>query len=406
MRGESLGMALEVLRRDMNCDVYDIGFADENAAQMMFAAMLSDDGHTCYYDTLRKQLDDKSWIFILMNDGIGGDEHGGSHWSLIVMDRIHKLVHYYDSYKILEPRQRVIAESISSGLLAILGENACWWCFCMEWNSPHQFIHNQFNRDHGPCGPFVWKMSELLVSHIKRHRDADDESGCSLALDEYFPARFMSFFDSLRVRRQMGRSIARWKAVTAAPIWMEVHDTAALHSQSVTLSGPAPPSIMPSSHHGARVSNSNTTADEDSNRSGSLRHTTHGRHDSSSSASTGSTLSNPPSNKSASTDEVKLDDNDTEMHESVDWAPQQVTRRQQHDQNERDLPRYPPQRRLPHQRHRSNDANDANDDWAELVTDQHARSRELTPSSSSQGSRKRSRQNSDNWSTEGECGRD
>jgi hypothetical protein len=190
---------------------------------------------------------------------------------------------------------------------------------------------------------------------------------------------------------------------------MEVHDTAALHGQSVTLSGPAPPSIMPSSNRGARVSNSNTTADEDSNRSGSLRHTTHGRHDSSSSASTGSTLSNPPSNKSASTDEVKLDDNDTEMHGSVDWALQQATRRPQHDQNEHDLPRYRPQRRLPYQRHRSNDANDANDandDWAELVTDQHARSRELTPSSSSQGSRKRSRQNSDNWSTEGECGRD
>jgi hypothetical protein len=403
MRGESFGMALEVLRRDMNCDVYDIGFADENAAQMMYAAMLSKDGHTCYYDTLRKQLDGKSWIFILMNDGIGGDVHGGSHWSLIVMDRIHKLVHYYDSFKIKEPKQHVIAGDISCGLLAVLGEDASWWCFCVEWHSPNQFFHNQFIGDPGPCGPFVWKMSEKLVTRIKRHRDADNESGCSLALDEYFPALFMSSFNSLRVRIQMGRSIARWKAVTAAPIWMEVHDTAALHGQSVTLSGHAPPSIMPSSNHGARVSSSNTMADENSNRSGGLHHTTHGRHDSSSSASSGSTLSNPPSNKSASTDEVKLDDNDTEMHESVDWAPQQVTRRQQHNQNEQDLPHYHPQHRQQPQRHRSTDTND---DWAELVTAPHARNRDFTPSSSSQGSRKRSRQNSDNWSTEGDCGRD
>ncbi|KAH7070377.1 hypothetical protein BKA63DRAFT_578931 [Paraphoma chrysanthemicola] len=250
MRGESLGMALEVLRRDMSGDAYDIGVADENAAQMMNYANLFDEARTSGYDSMRQQLGDKKWIFILVNDAIQPRSDNtmgeGTHWSLIAMDRIHCIAHYYDSLWVESLNQHERALSIINGALAILGEQEQPWYFRPESQSPHQDRENMFSNDYGACGPFIWKMTEWLMTRIQRYRDNNKEARCSLSLLKGFPAHFRPFFNSFRVRCRMLASIAIRKATQVGTEATDAHDVAVLKGrQDVTLIGPAPEMVIP-----------------------------------------------------------------------------------------------------------------------------------------------------------------
>ncbi|KAH7082076.1 hypothetical protein FB567DRAFT_97700 [Paraphoma chrysanthemicola] len=250
MRGESLGMALEVLRRDMNGDAFDIGVADENAAQMMNYANLYGDARASGYDSMRQQFGDKKWIFILVNDAIPIKSDGpmgeGTHWSLIALDRIHNTAHYYDSLWIGRRDQAVRAIGIIKGALAILEEQEQLWSFREEYESPHQGRENTFLYDEGACGPFVWKMTEWLMTRIRRYRDNNDEARCSLMLFQGFPDHFREYFNSRDVRHQMLASIAIRKATQVGTEATDAHDVAALKGcQDVTLIGPAPEMVIP-----------------------------------------------------------------------------------------------------------------------------------------------------------------
>ena len=235
MRDESLGMALEVLRRENKCDEDGIGFADCNMVQTFLIAKRGNDTQSRHYDTYRQQFGDKRWIFLTLNDCTGGMTDGGTHWSLIVVDRVHKRTHYVDSLFIGVKEAHELAFEVSDSLLQILGEDETQWQHLIEWNSPNQNWNNRCKQDFGPCGPFVYKMTEMMVRAIKTYQAAGLEHQCSLALPVGFAWAFESQFHSYEVRCNMAWSIARWKAITESQRLTQQHDETTVTGQEVTL---------------------------------------------------------------------------------------------------------------------------------------------------------------------------
>ncbi|KAF1935192.1 hypothetical protein EJ02DRAFT_75709 [Clathrospora elynae] len=238
MRDESIDMALEVLRRDSNCDAHSIAIANSMTAQVCYFACQSKDGSTREYDEYRTRFQNKKWIFIVINDAIGGlvnDGTNGTHWSLVAMDCEGRLAHYYDSMYIDSRYHQHMGLDVCSGMLYILGENPGDWKYQPEWHSPHQNRNNQFYGDGGACGPFVFKMTELLVDHIRHYQRAGNEDQCYLQLDRGFPAVFENQFHSQNVRRGIQMRIARWKAGIDAPELAHAHDQNAIRDEDVAL---------------------------------------------------------------------------------------------------------------------------------------------------------------------------
>jgi hypothetical protein len=238
MRDESIDMALEVLSRDLHCDAYGIDIANSTIAQICYFAAMSRDGSTREYDEYRERFKGKKWIFVVINDAIGGasnDGTHGSHWSLVAVDRQGKTAHYYDSLFINNEFHREMGRQIAFGLLLILGEDEKQWEYFPEYYSPNQNWHNQFGGDSGACGPFLFKMTELQILRIRRYQEEDMEHQCTLELDYKFPYFFKSHFDSLFVRRSIQQRIAYWKAKVEAPQLVEEHDQQAIHGTDVTL---------------------------------------------------------------------------------------------------------------------------------------------------------------------------
>jgi hypothetical protein len=100
MDDSSFNMALEALRRIEDCDAHSIDVVNTNISQIFYFAFACGDWNSITYDAYRERLKDKRWIFVPINDGVGGDADSyasGSHWSLLVMDRVHKFGLYYDS---------------------------------------------------------------------------------------------------------------------------------------------------------------------------------------------------------------------------------------------------------------------------------------------------------------------
>lgn len=267
MRGESLDMALEVLRRDKNCEAYGIDIANSNMSQIFYIAGMCQDGQSNAYDEYRRRFKHKRWIFLPINDGFGGttnDGHSGTHWSLVVMDTIEHTVHYFDSLYVQWEWNQRLAKDVSIGLMSILGEDISEWVFESEINSPHQWKHNQFTGDGGPCGPFVYKMTEILVENIifQEHRQ---ERRYGLSLPDWFPEHFVNLFHSGQVRWQMQQSLVRYKAEYEATWLIQAHDLKAVQNEGATLSTKLPetfyispqpkPSVQRHEHKRRRCSN-------------------------------------------------------------------------------------------------------------------------------------------------------
>ncbi|CAO2653088.1 Nn.00g024990.m01.CDS01 [Neocucurbitaria sp. VM-36] len=239
MRGESLDMALETLRRDHNCDAYSIDMANSNVAQVFYFAAMSKDGSAREYDEYRARFHDKRWVFIVVNNAFGevvNDGTKGSHWSLVAMDRGGKTLHYYDSLPGRSlSNQWSIGRDVGAGLLFILGENLDDWKFEVEEHSPNQNINNLFQTDVGPCGPFVYTMTGILISHIKSYQDEGRESECFLNLPAGFDVWFGNMFHSQQVRYDIQDAILRWRSRFDAERFEHEHDQAAVRDEDVVL---------------------------------------------------------------------------------------------------------------------------------------------------------------------------
>jgi hypothetical protein len=238
MRDESLDMSLEVLCRDYDCDNHDIAIANSMISQICLFAAESEDSGPEEYSQYKDRFQDKRWIFLVVNDAIGSfqaDCLQGNHWSLLAMDRIHRRTSYYDSLYLNDSQSRQRGLQISRGMLNILGEDPRIWGYQAQVHTPHQKYHNQFHHDDGACGPFVYKMTEMLIGHIKFYQSHHMEGECFLELSEDFPLYFRDQFHSLQVRHEIQRRIARWKSILDAPLMANNHDNSAISGQCVEL---------------------------------------------------------------------------------------------------------------------------------------------------------------------------
>ena len=241
----SLNTALELLRRDLNCDAYSIDIADSNSAQIFYLAALNKDGAAQEYDAYRARFHDKRWIFIVINDAIGGVDYNGrkgNHWSFVCLNRARKLCHYYDS---ISMTNRGIGCDVAVGLLQILGENETSWTFSPEYHSPNQLDNNLFKFDVGACGPFVYHMMKALINIIRFEMRSDREAYISLHLNYDFPENFGQNFHSQEVRRDMQNVMIRWKCYLNAVTLMNEHDRATVSGENTTLVPQLPDVFFP-----------------------------------------------------------------------------------------------------------------------------------------------------------------
>ncbi|KAF1834444.1 hypothetical protein BDW02DRAFT_579630 [Decorospora gaudefroyi] len=238
MRDESLDMALEVLRRDANCDAHSIAIANSTMAQICYFAAMGGVGSMNEYVEYKMRFYEKQWIFLVVNDAIGCSENtgtSGTHWSLVAMDRRAKRTYYYDSLYVNNGHYQQIGQDISLGMLRILGEDLCEWRYQIAYNSPNHFLHNQFSLDGGACGPFVFKMVEMLVDRIKWFQSVGREDECCIDLEPDFPSLFKNAFHSQQVRFHIQKSIRRWKGIDVAPGIADLHDLNAIQGAGVVL---------------------------------------------------------------------------------------------------------------------------------------------------------------------------
>lgn len=246
MRGESLDMAMEILKREQRCDAYSIDIANSNNAQIFYMAAMCNDGSGQAYDNYRARFRNKRWIFVVVNDAFGGvesDDTKGSHWALIALDRRTKCVHYYDSLYLLYQSNQAIARDVGKGLLLILEEDIHRWHFQPEWHCPNQTRDNLCTEDIGPCGPFVYKMTEMLICMIKQNQTADGEGESGLRLLSGFSQYFGRIFNSHHVRWGIQRAMIFWKCHLDLPRFVYEHDQTALFDEDLPFSL-EPPAIV------------------------------------------------------------------------------------------------------------------------------------------------------------------
>ncbi|KAL6709255.1 hypothetical protein ACN47E_001662 [Coniothyrium glycines] len=227
MTGDSISMALEVLRRDLDCDNHSIAIVNGDSAQILRMAFAYGDACGSEYDYYRQQYHGKRWIFIVINDGYSDTTSNGthgSHWSLVGIDVCGEKVHYYDSISVRNSARHENAQQVAAGMVLILGLELAKYQFYMEYHSPDQYANNMFAGDGGPCGPFIYLMTMILCRKIIDHQAMGRENDCWLDLDHTFPAFFTQHFHSLHVRYYIQRSIARWKTITQAPLIAQQYD--------------------------------------------------------------------------------------------------------------------------------------------------------------------------------------
>lgn len=249
MDDSSFNMSLEALRLFTDCSAHFIDVVNTNISQVFYMAYSSGDWNNNCYDVYRQRLRNAKWIFVPINDGVGGGSDSsasGSHWSLVVVDRVHNIGFYYDSTGISRFNTiQKVAEVVLKGVLKILQENFEDWTWMPQENSPNQWRNNIFRWDRGPCGPFVWKMASIMIECIKRAQHVRKELACDLNLGDDFPQWFEGQFDSFGVRWAMHNLIAHFKMIMDPPVYIEEHDRAAVAGEDVFMSGKLPAVIAP-----------------------------------------------------------------------------------------------------------------------------------------------------------------
>jgi hypothetical protein len=235
MRDDGLDMALKVLFHNISAPAHGIAICTSVDSQVCMDPSL---GGKEDYPTRFGQC---NWIFMPINDGMAeqmrpeSEEHAteqvqGSHWALVAIDRIHKVIHYMDGMNKHDERWLALAHHVASNMLHAIGEVPCpAWRIVEELYAPHQWIHNSFGtHDEGPCAPYVYHLIGTLAARIIAYRDAGAEAYCELVPDPQFQAQFQTHFDSYHVRNNMQRSIWEWKEM------LEADDLALAHDREAT----------------------------------------------------------------------------------------------------------------------------------------------------------------------------
>jgi hypothetical protein len=208
-------------------------------------------------------LEDKKGIIVPINDGTGEAQAtaSGTHWSLVIVDRINKRSYYYDSVDMSASTGNYqAAENANNGLLLILGEDPERWTWVPQDNCPNQWVHNTFgtivehpNRDRfwrchddGPCGPFVLTMCSLIIDCITKYKD---ESPLFLGIE--FPDWFGKRFNSMATRKQTQDLIKKFKVQAETDSLVEEHDQTAIDGEDVVI--PSEPPVVPSRESSAQI---------------------------------------------------------------------------------------------------------------------------------------------------------
>jgi hypothetical protein len=246
MDDSSVNVALEALCQMTDCTTNKIDVFNSNFVQVIYSIVRRGNpqspdyihpGSPGYvdqetlaaqseYDFLRERFQDKRWIFVPINDGVDspvGSYDNGTHWSLALIDRVHRAAFYYDSMGVWG-RQGQIAEKAVNVILMVLGEKFDQWAWLPQVNSPNQMHHNLFPRDKGPCGPFIFCMTQIMMNWIMIYQRSGREYDCNAGIDESFPAKFGSNFHSLRVRADMQNRIVHCKRVLESRRLIEEYD--------------------------------------------------------------------------------------------------------------------------------------------------------------------------------------
>lgn len=232
MRDNALDMALMVLSCNQHCKASMIGIASSVDAQICLFP--DSDGKEEY----AKRFHNERWIFMPINDGMIGVENdgiNGHHWSVVALDRVHQVAHYYDSLFVDNDFYQNVAYRITTGMLRVLDEDLEDWIFRAEYNCPNQYLNNQCDFDGGACGPFVYSMIELAVDTIQRYQEDGIEDLCRLNLTREFPASFGEAWNSYDVRHEMQNYIAHAKRQVDTETLTALHDKSATADEDVEL---------------------------------------------------------------------------------------------------------------------------------------------------------------------------
>lgn len=236
MTDDALDMAMETIRRDYECDAHRVAIANSTVAQICFFAFTSEDSSPEEYAEYKTQYQDKRWIFIVINDAIGGTENrgnSGTHWSFVAMDREIKRAYFYDSLYAQSANDHEKVWNVVQGMVKILEEDPIRWYFYVQWYTPNQDLHNRFPSDGGACGPFVYKMIQVLISHTIHCYRTNQDNLC-FELHPAFPNWFRdTHFDSLLIREEIQYKIARQKANAEGNRLIDSHDRVALYNSDV-----------------------------------------------------------------------------------------------------------------------------------------------------------------------------
>ena len=244
MEDEGLNMSLESLRQNKKCADHHIDVISTNLVQVLYMTFRLQDHNDPHWNKNKERWNDKRWIFIPINNGISGEEaetlSAGSHWALVIMDRVHKRAFYYDSMGIKDDAIQLIAYHVTIALLKVLAEDMGLWKWKPQEYTPNQWRDNQTEGDVGPCGPFVWQMCRIMIDQIIEHQLHDQEQGCDLRLDSSFPSWFGKQFASYHVRLAMYHLVAHYKCRQVPMRLIDEHDQAAIQGEDVVLSGELP----------------------------------------------------------------------------------------------------------------------------------------------------------------------
>ncbi|KAF2637266.1 hypothetical protein P280DRAFT_483145 [Massarina eburnea CBS 473.64] len=198
-----LDAALELISLRYNVEEHKIFIASSLIGQILYPAGIGEEDETGVsyvgLSEYRTMMEDKHWIFIPINDGYTEQDASvtrGNHWSLIVVDRIHRVAHYVDSLWVKDYGYQNTAYTIAAGVGRVLGEG---YHFSPEVYTPHQWRNNSFKGDSGPCGPFVVTMIKQYVCQIISTPPAL-RGELSFSLPREYQFFFEKVFDSRQVR--------------------------------------------------------------------------------------------------------------------------------------------------------------------------------------------------------------
>ncbi|KAJ4360776.1 uncharacterized protein N0V89_001343 [Didymosphaeria variabile] len=224
-RDTVLDAALELTSLYYDGETNGIAVASSTTAQcVQFAATGVDDAAMIELRAYKTMFDDKKWIFVPLNDGMGGtsaEEVRGGHWALLAIDRPNKRAHYIDGLFSWAVDWQNIAQSLALAFGNLLGDGK--YDFYVEQNAPHQWNHNSFgSADSGPCGPYVVKMVQTMMHHIYHSQLHGVEDQISLHLE--YGMSFLFIFNSFEERQSLVYTLAGFKASQVANDRAMKHD--------------------------------------------------------------------------------------------------------------------------------------------------------------------------------------